>query len=518
MEVTQSSQLIGQEGTPCISTSLDGGSQLHQLVGKTVVAVGGGTHGKRHLWTEARELGIKLVLVDSDPRHKARAAVDTFLHVDFRNHAQDEQHVTTILRLLSKHRPGREEEDGEGVVVDGVITWMEDTVPLTARLGHALGLPHVMSLESALKAKSKERTHTVLGQQGKECSEEEGLLLQLTQPLSLPLLSPAVYASPVVRVNTVKEVAEAVNKISLPAVMKLGYGSGSVGVMHVRTVQEAEQHLRLVQETFRREPNFPGTGLSYGNCMILMPRLLGTEHDVDVVLFESQVVAAYVSDNGPTRHPLCIPTSGLMPSVRPKEQRQELIQAAAACCRGLGLHTGVFNVEMMMTPQGPRLLEINARMGSHNMRDWIRLIYNVDLFHLALMCSCGIRPVVPEGTISSLDEDFKDQVKTEEQEDEDKELQNGYLMGIMLYPSRHAQALATTASPQRLQALCQNGDVFFTHFILGEVPSGTDFELAVGNIAVRGSSLQETKTKMVDICTSLGLETKESVLEVLSFW
>ncbi|KAL8577464.1 hypothetical protein ACOMHN_021916 [Nucella lapillus] len=440
MEVTQSSQLIGQGGTPCISTSLDGGLQLHQLVGKTVVAVGGGTHSKRHLWTEARELGIKLVLVDSDPRHKARAAVDTFLHVDFRNHAQDEQHVTTILRLLSKHRPGRKEEE-EGVVVDGVITWQEDTVPLTARLGHALGLPHIMSLEAALNAKSKERTHTVLGQQGKECSEEGGLLLQLPQSLSLPLLSPAVYASPVVRVNNVKEVAEAVNKA----------GAGDVPP----------------------RAQLPWHRVGLGNCMILMPRLLGTEHDVDVVLFESQVMAAYVSDNGPNRHPLCMPTSGLMPSVRPKEQRQELIQAAAACCRGLGLHTGVFNVEMMMTPQGPRLLEVNARMGGNNLRDWIRMIYNVDLFHLALMCACGIRPVLPEGGISSLDEDFKDQVKTEEQKDEDKELQNGYLMGIMLYPSRHAQALATTASPQRLQALCQNGDVVFSHFILGEVPSGT---------------------------------------------
>ena len=37
----------------------------------------------------------------------------------------------------------------------------------------------------------------------------------------------------------------------------------------------------------------------------------------------------------------------------------------------IGLETGVFNVELKMCPTGPRLLEINARMGGYYLRDWI---------------------------------------------------------------------------------------------------------------------------------------------------
>lgn len=97
--------------------------------------------------------------------------------------------------------------------------------------------------------------------------------------------------------------------------LKLEFGSSAVGVKHVHNFQEAVEHVKHLQDTLRSEADRPGVGLGHGYSLLLMPCLLGTEHDVDVVLFEGQLVAAFLSDNGPTRLPLCAETAAVMPSV-----------------------------------------------------------------------------------------------------------------------------------------------------------------------------------------------------------
>lgn len=104
-------------------------------------------------------------------------------------------------------------------------------------------------------------------------------------------------------------------QVPLPAIMKLEYGSSAFGVKLVRTFEEALEHVEFVQETLRTEADHPGIGLGHGNKLLLMRQLLGTEHDVDLVMFEGELMAAFISDNGPTRKPLCNETASAMPSV-----------------------------------------------------------------------------------------------------------------------------------------------------------------------------------------------------------
>ncbi|XP_076443931.1 carnosine synthase 1-like, partial [Babylonia areolata] len=252
-----------------------------------------------------------------------------------------------------------------------------------------------------------------------------------------------------------------------------------------------------------------------GQPVILMPLLLGTEHCVDLALYEDEVIAAFIKDKSMTRLPFFSESASVMPSLLPKGQQQQLIWAAASCCQGLGLHTGVYNVDMKMTSCGPRLLEVNGRMGGIYLRKWIRLIYNVDLFQLALMCACGIRPVLSGS--SSLEEDQEGSDPTADKTQENgKDSDKGYIMGINLCSSRHGQALATTASPQHLQLLDQEGHIVFSELDGDTTSDGSSFEKPFCNLAVRASSVDEAKSKLVSVCTKLGLETEESVLEVLS--
>lgn len=115
------------------------------------------------------------------------------------------------------------------------------------------------------------------------------------------------------------------SQVPLPAILKLEYGSSAVGVKQVKTLQEAKAFVQHVQNTLQSEKDHPGVGLGHSRSFVLMSRLEGTEHDVDLAMFEGQVMAAFVSDNGPTRLPVCSETTAAMPSVLNKGELQYVL-------------------------------------------------------------------------------------------------------------------------------------------------------------------------------------------------
>ena len=71
-------------------------------------------------------------------------------------------------------------------------------------------------------------------------------------------------------------------------------------VHSLNTLREKYFH---VQNTLKHEEDFGGIGLGFGNNMAIMEYLDGTEHDVDIVIYQRKIIGAFVSDNGPTRIP-----------------------------------------------------------------------------------------------------------------------------------------------------------------------------------------------------------------------
>jgi len=102
-----------------------------------------------------------------------------------------------------------------------------------------------------------------------------------------------------------------------------------------------------------------------------------------------------------------------------------------------GLNDGMFNVDLIMTSAGPKLVEINARMGGYCLRHWIRSLYHQDILLLSYMISCGIRPFMPQVTPSE------------------------YIISTMLSPTHHKKLLTDPERKKRLQ-----GTTSFKQFIL----------------------------------------------------
>ncbi|KAK0150647.1 Carnosine synthase 1 [Merluccius polli] len=133
----------------------------------------------------------------------------------------------------------------------------------------------------------------------------------------VPLLSPSPssYAVPCLHVESALDLKKAAERglghpgaaqnrtVGFPAVMKLEYGAGAVGVRKVNSLAQSLAHFERIVGDLKEETDYPGIGLGWGNAMTLMEYIGGTEHDVDIIIFSGQLEGAFVSDNGPTRPP-----------------------------------------------------------------------------------------------------------------------------------------------------------------------------------------------------------------------
>ena len=85
-------------------------------------------------------------------------------------------------------------------------------------------------------------------------------------------------------------------------------------------------------------------------------------------------------------------------------ERRQLAEDALRAC---GFDCGVFHVELKLTTRGPRLIEINARMGGGQVRATHLLTHGVDLVEETLFTAVGI-PCRPHSTqLTADDEDHQ---------------------------------------------------------------------------------------------------------------
>lgn len=143
-----------------------------------------------------------------------------------------------------------------------------------------------------------------------------------------------------------------------------------------------------------------------------------------------------------------------------------------------GLEDGCYNVEMIMTSRGPKLIEVNGRMGGFYNRTWIKKQYGTDLVLYNYLIACGIMPHAP------------------------KHRPREIMMGIMLVPSHHRHILDNEATRQTLIDRHNRGELMFLQFAsdADEAMFNANIEEPMANIAVYANSYTEAKEKLMKVC------------------
>ena len=314
---------------------------------RTVVVIGAGYEGKRRCYERLAAIGARLVIVD-EPGHWSESLVDELAGANWVAApitGDPDVDAGAILHALER----------SGVRPDGVLTFWEDSVREAARVAAALGLPGNPP-EAVDAARSKVRT--------RELSARLGLPTPMAQ-----------------RVRSLDELFAAAADVGFPAVVKPEFGASALGCVKIDDFESLSGVYRLVRAVVTPEQD---TIFRAGSDLLLEQYLDGVEFDVDLVLQEGECVFSSVSQNWPTAEPSFQETGLHLPPDHNEKAVRGLVELSVRTVQAFGFRRGVLHVEGKCTRQGPRVIEVNARMGGTRIHQMVEAVWGVDLIEAQL--------------------------------------------------------------------------------------------------------------------------------------
>ena len=101
-----------------------------------------------------------------------------------------------------------------------------------------------------------------------------------------------------------------------------------------------------------------------------------------------------VSQNWPTAEPSFQETGLHCPPDHDRKAVRRLVDLVVQTVQAFGLHRGVLHIEGKCTSRGPRIIEVNARMGGGRIHEIVEAVWGVDLIEAHLRSCLDLPPTV----------------------------------------------------------------------------------------------------------------------------
>lgn len=183
-----------------------------------------------------------------------------------------------------------------------------------------------------------------------------------------------------------EDVRAAVTAVGLPAVLKPRHGAGSVNTFLVDSARSCAAAIR--------------DAAGRGGCSqeFVLEELLAGDREILGRQWGDYVSVESLGANGSIYHvcvmgkfPLAEPfreTGQFAPAMLPPALAEEVLSLADAGLRAVGFRDGVTHTEIKLTAAGPRIIEINGRIGGY-VNDVLRRASGFDLLRAMLQAAVG---------------------------------------------------------------------------------------------------------------------------------
>jgi biotin carboxylase len=292
--------------------------------------------------------------VDPEDERKAVEAVGDYLEVH-----GPERIVETALEYGKSHQ------------VDGVMTISEPLLVQTAEIAERLGVPHHNPVSAARILSDKFEQREALRRAG------------------MPTPRHA-------RISSSDDLGPALEKVGLPAVLKPAFGAGSMLIFEVDSRDELERHHREAVERHSRSELLRGVEPIFDLEQVIVSEnwhrddRFGAYVSVEVLMFGGEFAALTVSDRTKQLPPFR-ETGLMLPSSLPAERTEQLIDGARRAVKAVGATDGPLHIEVMMTADGPVVIETNGRLGG-SIPYIFEQVSDVELFREIAKIAVGIPP------------------------------------------------------------------------------------------------------------------------------
>lgn len=283
---------------------------------------------------KAKELGYYVGVADYNPNAIGISYADEYYNVSTID-------IDGIVEVAKKFNP------------DGIMTLATD-MPMraVAKACEICGLPGI-SYETALKATDK------------------GEMIKAFELNNVE--HPWYYI-----IKSENELKEIINKISYPCIMKPTDNAGSRGVVL------CNDKLELV--------NMYGYSLeeSRGGDVIVEEYLQGPEFSVEVMVVDGEPHILQITDKLTTGTPHFVEMGHSQPTNQNDEVKDKIRSLASRACQAVGINIGPAHVEMILTKDGPKMVELGARMGGDCITTHlVPLSTGIDMVASTIKLVCG---------------------------------------------------------------------------------------------------------------------------------
>ena len=286
---------------------------------------------------KAKELGHYVAVADFNPNAVGIPYADEFYNASTID-------IEAICKVAEEFKP------------DGIMTLATD-MPMRsiAAATSRLGLPGI-SMDTAIKSTDKGEMIKAFKEHGVE--------------------SPWFYI-----IENVTVLNALLPQLSYPCILKPTDNAGSRGVMLVKS---AEELIEAYQYSVSQ---------SRGGLVILEEYMTGPEVSVEVMVVDGEPHVLQVTDKLTTGAPYFVEMGHNQPSMLPAEDVEKIMDLACRAVKSVGINCGPSHVEIKLTPTGPKMVELGARMGGDCITTHlVPLSTGVDKIKATIDVSLGLNP------------------------------------------------------------------------------------------------------------------------------
>ncbi len=286
---------------------------------------------------KAKEMGFYVAVADYDPKAVGIEYADEYFNVSTID-------IEGVTEVATRFCP------------DGIMTLATD-MPMRsiAAATAACGLPGI-SMDTAIKSTDKGEMIKAFRENGVE--------------------HPWFYI-----LKSKEDLENIIDNVTYPCISKPTDNSGSRGVMLINSKEELKASVEYSSSCGR------------GGSVIVEEYLKGNEVSVEIIVLGGQVNVLQVTDKLTTGAPHFVETGHTQPSRLPKTDVDAIKDLASRAVKAVGIENGPAHVEIMLTKNGPKMIELGARMGGDCITTHlVPLSTGVDMIKAVIQLSCGETP------------------------------------------------------------------------------------------------------------------------------
>lgn len=182
-------------------------------------------------------------------------------------------------------------------------------------------------------------------------------------------------------VSSVDELNSKIEKITYPCISKPTDNSGSRGVMLIQNEAELREAIEYSSSNGR------------SGSVIVEEYMQGPEVSVEIITIDGEPNVLQVTDKLTTGAPHFVEMGHSQPSRLGEENLTRIRDLAKRAVKAVGIENGPAHVEIILTKDGPKMVELGARMGGDCITTHlVPLSTGIDMIEATIKIACGEKP------------------------------------------------------------------------------------------------------------------------------